>query len=125
MKKIFLLILFSCSFFGCKKNPFDYRTKYLGNYNFIVNYSSWNGLEGQHDTTYVFNNGKIDYGTDKNTILIFFDSGSSKPSDELTIYEDGSLGCGEFVTTEIIKYTYYQNQSPMSHSINSVSGEKK
>jgi hypothetical protein len=125
MKNTILLLLFLCSLFGCKKDPFDYRTKYLGDYNFVIHYDSWNPLSGHIDTTYS-KDGKIDYGSDENTIFIFF---NGSIADELTVYEDGTIGDnyfkgGEFETTNKIKYSYYWG-SQGSATYGKVTGEKK
>ncbi len=123
--KLILLIL--CFFmFGCKKNPFDYRTKYLGDYIFVVHNSSWNPTNGQFDTTYTVD-GNVDYVSDKNSVLI------SSPTFSLqaTVYEDGTLegywnnnGEGEFESTKKIKYHcgYYW---PGGQSNSYITGEKK
>ena len=124
MKKYLIITLICILIFGCKKNPFDYRAKYLGDYSFAIHSSSWNPLS-QLDTTYTMQ-GKIDYGSDKNTISIFF-SGSSVPQ-EFTIYEDGTIengGCGgEFESANKIKYSCYW-ASPGAHASKTVDGEKK
>ncbi len=121
-----LLLLMLCFFvFGCKKNPFDYRTKYLGNYVFVVHSSSYNPLDGLIDTTFSIN-GEIEYGSEKNTILISF--GGSTGTD-FKIYEDGTVDInycsGEFETTDKLVYSCYRNESPSAHSSLDVEGEKK
>ena len=124
MKKYLIISLGCILIFGCKKDPFDYRTKYVGDYSFVIHYSSWNPLNGQFDTTYSID-GKIDYGSDKNTISIFF-SGSSSPQ-IFTLFEDGTIqdGCkGEFESVNKIKYSCYW-ASPAAHTSETVSGEKK
>lgn len=42
---ILILILTSLS---CKKLPFDYRNKYIGDYNFVHSYSSWTVNQGTY-----------------------------------------------------------------------------
>lgn len=124
MKKIFLYAIFCQLILGCKKNPFDYRTKYVGDYSFTIHYSSWSPFYGQFDTTYSID-GKIDYGSIKNTISIIY-SGSTSPQ-MFTIYEDGTIedDCkGEFESANKIKYSCYW-ASPAAHTFESVIGEKK
>ena len=127
MKKTFILIFSCIAILGCKKNPFEYRTKFLGNYNFIIHSSFYAGTPTNHytrDTTYSVD-GKIWYGSDKNTISITF---SGSWSSEFTIYEDGTIeggGCrGEFESTNKIKYSCYW-ASPASHTNQDITGIKK
>ncbi len=123
MKKIILIILIFVSLFSCKKIMFDYRNKYIGNYYFTVEYSSWDPINGQHDSLY-FIDGKVDYGYNDNTILIKFNDGSYK--ENFVIYEDGTIEgkCnGEFESGNILKYSCYQ-VSPASHSYIIINGKK-
>jgi|GEM_PF-2041076 len=125
IKIIKSIIFVSCCLIilGCKKHPFDYRNKFLGDYHFSIAISSWDPANGSYDTTYT-NDGKIWYGSNQNSILISFSGGEST---ELTIYEDGTLeanNCtGEFESLRKLKYqcTY---QSPAAHSYYGVTGEK-
>lgn len=81
-----LLICCLLPLLGCKKDALDYRNKYLGDYLFTVQYSIWI-LGGQsYDTTYTCN-GKIDYGTKNNSVLITI----SENHFEFTLYEEGTL----------------------------------
>ncbi len=119
---LMLIPLINC---GCKKNPFDYRTKYLGNYVFVVHSSSYNPTDGAIDTTYTLD-GKIDYGSDKNTILI---TSNGITGGDYKIYEDGTVETehcsGEFATSDKLLYSCYIHVSMMAKWSWDVVGEKK
>jgi len=122
-----LLILFFCIFiFGCKKNPFDFRNKFLGDYIFVVHNSSWYSGNVQMDTTYTID-GTVDYGQEKNSVLI----SSSAFSLQATVYEDGTIegywdnnGKGEFISTKQITYSVHSYWPDGNYS-QDITGEKK
>src|SRR5258708_941938 len=88
MKRIFLLIFCCLTIFGCKKSIFDYRSKFIGDYNFVVHETAWIFNKGTIlDTVYSYN-GNVGYGSDENTISITF---SQNMTVDPTIYEDGTL----------------------------------
>ena len=60
---------------GCAKNPFDKRTKYIGNYKFQIDFSCTPNL-GDCDTSYTYS-GKIDYSDEKDKLIIYYDKNSS------------------------------------------------
>jgi hypothetical protein len=117
MKRIVLLLLtivsFKLLFIQCKKNPFDYRNKFLGNYSFVVHAWYWNyPVIGQHlDTTYFYNNGTVSLGAYENTIIINY---LENRHVETKIYEDGTIEdvnhynpiVGEFESKTILKFNY-------------------
>lgn len=125
--KIKLLIIFFCILiFGCKKNAFDYRGKFLGDYIFVVHNSSWYSGNVQIDTAYTID-GSVDYGPEKNSVLI----SSSAFSLQATVYEDGTLegywdnnGNGEFVSAKQITYSVHSYWPGGSYS-KDITGEKK
>lgn len=129
MKKYIIIPLLCILIYGCEKKPFDYRTKYIGDYTFVVQSSSWDPLNGQHDTTYTME-GEIDYGSGKNAILISFSGSSSTKI--FTLFEDGTIqartipvGCsGEFESVNKITYSCHW-ASPAHHASRTVKGEKK
>jgi hypothetical protein len=101
---IFILLCFFLTS-GCKKHPLDYRSKYLGNYNFSVHKKTWILYGEITDTNYSYY-GKIGYGTyDDNTININF---SDNVSVEPTLYDDGSIKTqnlsGQFESTSKITF---------------------
>ncbi len=87
------LILFVCCIliYGCKKQS-DYRDKFIGNYYFTVHRTDWTWPGNTTDTIYYYN-GKVEYGTKTNTVLIIFSEKSVVPyySFEPIIYEEGSF----------------------------------
>jgi hypothetical protein len=126
MKKI--IIIFICSFLvlGCKKNPFDFRTKFLGTYHFSVHEKYYSSGSGIKDTTYYFD-GEINYGDNENDINIPFLNSTLKAN----VYEDGTIegywdnnGKGEFVSTKKVKYKYGA-QSPGGGTTRIITGERK
>ncbi len=127
MKKIFFV--FCCVIlFSCKKHPFDYRAKYIGNYNFTFHYVR--GLPPPYhvDTTY-YDTGKINYGSDINKISIYFSGGNKN---EFVLYEDGTLAesdyyydaSGEFASSNDIIYSFSGGGLGCACTI-TVTGQKK
>jgi len=60
---------------GCTKTIFDKRRKYLGDYEFTINITCTPNL-GNCDTSYTYD-GNIDYSSDKEKVVIQFESNSS------------------------------------------------
>jgi hypothetical protein len=124
MKKLTILILLGLLLFSCKKDPFDYRSKFLGDYNFVIHAITSYGIQGNMytlDTTYTYL-GKIDYGSEENMIQI------SYPNIVYSnLYEDGTisgLGCkGEFETENKINVTF-GFYSPGGGTTYYITGEK-
>jgi len=112
MNKLITIVLISMTLLGCEKNPFDYRNKFIGDYNYTVHAKISNYPVIGHflDTTYTYN-GKVLLGTQDNAIIIYL---SETRSVEPTIYEDGSLEnlnlsysiSGEFESKTILKFHY-------------------
>ena len=109
MKKI--LILLFCIFLvtGCQKNPFDYRTKFVGDYNFTVRLTTWTIYEQTGDTTYLFK-GKIWYDGNEKMVSVEF---SGYQPEKVNLYEDGSMKGqhvnGEFVSTKKVRFKVTYN----------------
>lgn len=114
IKNLFAIIFCIMVIAGCKKNPFDYRSKFLGDYNFTVHFTSYGGGVNpivSTDTVYNYI-GKVEFGTKNNTVLISFSDGLSF---EPTIYEDLTLDNyggnpsfnGEFESKTKIKFDYH------------------
>lgn len=124
--KQFLLFVLVLSVFGCKKDPFDSRTKYLGDYNFSVTKTTAMSTDTPVDTTYSYL-GTIKTGSENNTVIIHF---SDDLSVEMNLFEDGSLEnyynfgyylVGEFESAEKVKFVY----SVIGGSRYGVTGGKK
>ena len=110
---------------GCKKHLFDYRTKYVGEYDFIIHENSAIYTRGGTDTTY-FSKGKIWYDTDKKSILI----SAQTLNFRATVFEDGTLegldnnGGGEFLSKKEVAYSRSWG-SPAARMAWDLKGEKK
>jgi hypothetical protein len=125
-KPLFLFLFITiCS---CEKNPFDYRTRYIGDYTFSVHFSRSAGVYPNvswFDTSYI-SEGRIEYGYDKTTIKINLTSADSWNFP--TLYEDGTIDgngwSGEFVDYSKIKieHVYFR---PSGVSVTTVEGTKK
>jgi hypothetical protein len=88
---------------GCEKQPFDYRTKFVGDYRFTVETSHYGPITGNPDTNYI-DDGKIWYGTYEDRLKIIL---SNKQTFEFVVYEDGTIeggGYGEFESTEKVHF---------------------
>ena len=83
---IFSLIVLISALIGCEKKLFDYRNKYLGDYQITYHYSYWQmgGVTGDTTITY---NGQINYG-DKGKIKIDWYDGSEY---EFEVSKDGGI----------------------------------
>jgi hypothetical protein len=84
--KIFLMVLiFNVA--ACKKDPFDYRTPYLGNYKFKIHLYS---TLPEYDTIYYFD-GNVRYGYDDESIRINWNSDTGFYDNLFLFFEDGSF----------------------------------
>ncbi len=101
--------IFSCTLcfylliVGCEKNPFDYRTKFVGDYRFTVNIDHYGSYPCGPDTNYT-DDGQVWYGENKEDLEIILANGLSFA---FQVYEDGTIvGCGhgEFETEDKVNY---------------------
>ena len=114
---IFILVIaFSIS---CEKLPFDFRNKYLGNWEFDLSdrHEVYSVTQGFHDTTTsITYHGELTYGS-KHSAILFKASGYSK---EFSIEKDGKIipendygtnysESGGFEGRSIFKYHYYHH----------------
>jgi hypothetical protein len=105
VRKIFTVILLFLLVSGCKKNPFDYRTKFVGDYDFTVHLATYNinGWPTSY-TTYLYK-GKIWYDGNETMVSIEF---SANQSVSVNLYEDGSMKSfyvnGEFESTKKVQF---------------------
>ena len=91
--KYFYFIFFAVLLFsvGCEKNPFAYRSKYVGDYDFVNSWSSYNmSLTPPTSSGTSYTSGKIEYGK-KGMIQITFDNNNPAFFTELEIDRDGTL----------------------------------
>ena len=78
---------------GCKKQPFDYRNKYIGKFNFVYSYRSWT-MQGTYASDTIYYSGKIYYDiSSEDKIKLDYDQNATL---ELDINKNGelSLPCG-------------------------------
>lgn len=124
MRKLFTILFCCLVMFGCKKNPFDYRTKYLGNYRFLIHEVDWWAGGGHLDTTY-YADGGIDYGYDKNTIAIHWSGLNSAVDPDL--FEDASFkgmgASGDFWSTKKVVFEFITGRISYTNTYY-ITGEK-
>lgn len=121
MKRSFSFFVLLLLVIGCKKDPFDNRSKYIGDYTFTLTKTTAQSI----DTTYSYA-GTVRSGSNNNSVIIHFSDGLSF---EVDLYEDGSLEkyfdggslFGEFESAEKVKFVYSENYG----SRYGVKGDKK
>jgi hypothetical protein len=59
---VFPILILFVSIFGCKKNPFDYRTKYIGDWDFSYSWSRWSPADSATLSGITYSQGSIEYG---------------------------------------------------------------
>lgn len=129
--KNFLIIAFYClMLLGCKKKDIDYRTKFTGDYNFVIHRYIWAPYPYKSDTTYI-TSGKIETYESRGVLISFFAGNSTKISEIAKIYEDGTLesyynksGYGEFLSTKEMIYVFGWF-TPGSQTNYTITGTKK
>ena len=123
MKNKLIFIFFIAILNGCEKHPFDYRNKFIGDYDFSVHKNVWD-VTGENIDTYYNYSGKISYGSGDHLVKInFLDDAEI----ECWLFEDGSLRYiikeGEFESTKNV-YFIIDYRSIGSGTIYNVSGKK-
>lgn len=85
--KFSIIFLFVLIIGGCEKSIFDYRHKYVGEWDFKV-ISAFYMLNGQefHDT--VFYHGLISYGSNKSELIVSF---TSNYDQIISVNKDGTI----------------------------------
>jgi len=113
------LILILLVFISCEKIIFDFRNKYLGNWEFDVSdrHEVYNTAQGFHDTIILsIYHGKISYGS-KHSAIKFQGEGFSQ---EFSIDKDGVIipendygpnysESGGFEGNKVFRYHYYHH----------------
>ncbi len=85
-RQILFLLVLAASFVACEKSPFDYRNKYVGNYNFTNIYTNVDSVGTISNSTTVFL-GKVKTDGDNNMIIEF----EADKSQTLRIDNDGNI----------------------------------
>jgi hypothetical protein len=105
VRTISTLLLLCLVIAGCKKNPFDYRTKFVGDYNCTVHLTTLN-FNGYivSDTTYLY---RVKIWYDENETMVSVEYSGSQPQ-IVRLYEDGSMRSyyvyGEFESTKRVRF---------------------
>ena len=102
---LLLILLLFIVFYGCEKHPFDYRNKFIGDYDFSVHKNVWD-VTGVNIDTYYNYSGKISYGSGDDEVRIKF---LDDTETQCQLFEDGSLKFhytrGEFVSTKEVQFS--------------------
>ena len=129
MMRFSSIILISILLISCEKQLFDYRNKYIGNWEFNVSNSHevFNNTQGFHDTTItVIYHGEIRYGSEDRTILFQ----SKDYSQEFTIDKNGNIiptlifgpnytESGAFEGKNVFRYHFYHQSGGTPHKYQS------
>jgi hypothetical protein len=122
-KKLLYILLVSLGLTACKKNPFDYRSKYLGDYEFTTTISSWNMISGVQPTETTVYNGSVSMSSLEGKIRINYMDGIST---DVEVDREGNLsypGSGKISKKTLsLEMT---NGSGGGSSTTSISGKKK
>ena len=123
-----LLLLGIIIIVGCKKKPFNYRNKFLGEWEFKVKITEYNHILGHFYNESFLNLGKIKYGSAKDEILIEYLNDNSivlKVDKEVKLSNFPNYYCrGEF--NEENKITRYLRWGGLGGgTIHTVEGKKK
>jgi hypothetical protein len=112
-------VLFSVTaiiFFCCEKQPFDFRNKYIGNWIFSIQLSSWDPSRGGDYTDSLQCTGSFYYGANFDEIILQSDSYSKtfridKYGKVVSMYDQHTFTeAGEFEDTRVFRYGYYHHQ---------------
>jgi hypothetical protein len=115
---------------SCEKQLFDYRNKYLGNWEFEVSFSHevFNATQGFHDTTEINTySGEIKFGSGNNKI--YFES--QNYTNEFTIDKSGDIvpipglgplysESGGFEGKDIFKYFFHHQSGTNIHKYQTI-----
>lgn len=116
-KHFLVVFTFLLLVIGCKKNPFDYRTKYIGKWNFTVHQRSWTLNGNNNDTTYQ-TVGTIKYGSESNELNFHpYENLDSKyvmivtKKDSLIgkVSDPHQSGEGKFLSKKEVEFTFMAN----------------
>lgn len=110
---------------GCKKTIFDYRHKYIGDWDITIVRTSWWAMNEEIDTTIY--KAEISYGNDNDEIYI---NNTPYPCLQFSVSKKGVLTCsnqknpiGE-ISKKKIEFTYCY-MSPGSHTTIKANGQKR
>jgi hypothetical protein len=121
-----IIFLFVLIIGGCEKSIFDYRHKYVGDWDFKI-ISAVYMLNGQefHDTA--FYHGMISYGSDKNELIVSFKSNYDQI---LSVNKDGTISeswevSGQFDDKKHLTLILRTPQSSLGmHGVTNITGNR-
>lgn len=125
---IFLILTLLVFIYGCEKNPFDYRTKYIGDYKFLDSWTSYNmsssppTSSGTRETI-----GKIEYG-EKGYLKITFDNSQPNWFHNLNVDRQGNLSENKMDVGKVSRnsFSYHYSYSGLGGgSTTNITGKKK
>lgn len=127
IKNTFTVLLFTTLLCCCKKDIFDYRSNFTGNYKFLVEINGSTYPIGSWDTSY-YCNAIITCESDIPYIKIEYDGGYNGGFECYQLFEDGTFtstydAYGEFETTNKLRF-YRKHQSASTCYIKKVVGER-
>lgn len=123
-----LIIFFVALNYGCKKNPFDYRTKYIGDYTFTDSWTSYNMAASPPTNSGIREtNGKIEYG-EQGFLKVTFDNNRPDWFHDLQVDREGNLtentrDVGKISRNSINYHNYVSGLG--GGSTTNISGKKK
>lgn len=126
--KIMIMLAFPCFFYSCNREMFDYRSKYTGNWSFIVEISEVNTDSiGYFAYDTICFDGVIGLGDDPDGILIQYTEDNTVV---LKVNENGKLSgfsshysAGEFISNNKV-HLYLRNGGIGGGVIHVVNGDK-
>ncbi len=110
------VVLFLLLAGACKKTALDYRNKYVGDFNFIYSYSTWDINQGVYASDTIYYSGEILYDKKTDDLIKFNCAGNLTV--ELQINKDGQLflGCGtnvgRFDNSDNVSIGFSSNSCP-------------
>ena len=87
---VFPILILFVSIFGCKKNPFDYRTKYIGDWDFSYSWSRWSPADSATLSGITYSQGSIEYG-DSSEIKVIRDFNTPGDYINFKVDREGNL----------------------------------
>ncbi len=114
MKRLLLSLFLLSGLVSCKKEPFDFRNKYLGYYDFTVEVSSHDiptGAPYSYTEPYV---GEVTYGSRGNTVNIRYliDNTIEPTMDKSGVLTFTEGFEGEFESKKKVRFTYNDGGNP-------------
>jgi len=134
MKKGLFFIIILLGFTGCEKISFDYRTKYVGDYHFLV-HEQYMAVPKPVDTMYTVDGQIALSGFNINSLVLSYPKKDCNFIIDFAVHEDGTIDksdisydmirrSGEFESSDKIKFSFGIT-SPGGFWYEEITGEKK